>query len=202
MKRIALLGLVSALVLAFCACSGSDAPLSGATTDESTYPQALIAPDAFSSFEEFEKHEKEAGEASVSKYYVPAAVPEGYAFAGITKRDGVYVAVHYLLPADKLPSTEKLDSHGIERMTSLICEYSLFADGTVSLNQFIQNGFKPLELDGKTYYHSTEYSTDAQTIGYEIVFLDEGQLIYLHLPAVDSFENMLKFVQVKPIYLE
>jgi len=161
--------------------------------DTTEPPEALFAPYTFASFEEFEKHEKEAGEKGVSHYYVPSDLTEEYRLTQISKRDGIYVSLTYTLSE---VSDETLSEYDNERLSTLICQYSLYSDGKKALESgYIKNGFEPIEYDGKTYYRWDEHAENdptKQVIGYEIAFLENEELIYMHLPAVDTFENMMK----------
>lgn len=166
-------------------------------------PLPIFAPNTFYSFEDFEKHEKEAGAKAVKYYYKPSALTQDYKFSKITKRDDVYVMIDYTISSNNKEYDEKLDGYDIERLSTLICQTSLFPDGKKTLESDIENGYKPIEYDGKTYYRIDEYSINGkQLIGYEIVFLIDNDLIFMHLPAVDTFENMMKFANVAKVYIE
>lgn len=171
--------------------------------DTTEPPEALFAPYTFASFEEFEKHEKEAGEKGVSYYYIPSALTEYYRLSQITKRDDVYVTVEYTLD---LNNTENPSDYDAERLSTLICQYSLYSDGKKALESgYIKNGFEPIEYEGKTYYRWDEHAEnnpDKQIVGYEIAFLEDGELIFMHLPAVDTFENMMKHANLIKVSID
>lgn len=100
-------------------------------------------------------------------------------------------------PAD---ITENLSEYDAERLQTLICRYSLYADGQNPLEEsFINKRYKEIQYNGKTYYRRdehTENNPDKRIIGYEIAFLQDGNLIFLHLTAVDTFESRMRHADV------
>lgn len=200
--------MVFVLSLLVCSCSAaknSDDTINLQEKDSGTVseaPETLFAPESFSSFEAFEKHEKEKKTNAVSCYYVPSSLSKDYRLQKITKRENIYVMVEYRIsaPAD---STEKLSEYDAERLQTLICRYSLYADGKKALEEnFLNKGYKEMQYNEKTYYRWDEHAEnnpDKRIIGYEIAFLQDGNLIFLHLPAVDTFENMMKYADITRI---
>lgn len=166
------------------------------------HPQ--LAPLEFKSPEEFAKYERQAKTGTVSFYYIPSQLPEGFKLKSISKRDDVYVSVAYTVELPK-ESTSDLTSYAVERMSTLICQYYLFEDGNVTLQGgFLNNGFREMEYNGRTIYVDEEYDTfgnPKQLIGYEIAFLADGQLVYMHLPALDTFETMMQYANVVKVEL-
>lgn len=186
-KKIAALLLVLCLALAACGCN-SDVGIEDSIKklDELSEPSEI---EIFYSVEKFEEHEKEGG---LSYYYLPASVPEGFEFSMIRTRDGVNVSVEY----SKL--NKDTYSYAEERLNSIICQYILFEDAEKALDEsFVKNGYEPVEYGEKTYYR-----WDEQNIGYEIAFIEDGDLIFMHLPAIDSFENMMKYAGVVKVSIE
>ncbi len=175
-------------------------------TDTTNAPGALTATYFFSSFEEFNLHEKQAGQNAVSYYYTPGYLTSDYELLRITKRDGTYIMIEYMLSPNKIVQTEGLDEYDAERMSTLICRYSLYADGEQALREnFISKGYAAVEYQGKVYYRLDEHAQNdpnKQKIGYEIAFLEDGDLIFMHLPAVDTFENMMKFAKLTKVKLD
>ena len=169
-------------------------------------PDPLSGTYSFDSFEDFKQHEKRAGEKAISYYYTPDSLPDDYELLRITKRDDTYVMVEYALSASESLQTSGLNEYDTERLTTLICRYSLYSDGEQALQKnFISKGYEPLEHNGRIYYCLYEYAENdpnKQKIGYEIAFLEDGDLIFMHLPAVDSFENMMKFARVAKVKLD
>lgn len=155
--------------------------------------------------------EFEAADVDADRYYIPSTLPEGYSFHYIDMREDVYIAFAYTIDAAAI-DTDGLSSYGIERMTSLICEYNLYEDGSIAINgSFIPNGYKPVEYQGRTLYRYDEYDlehkdgkavTSDRLIGYSVAFLEDGYCIYMHLPAVDTFENMLKYTDLIKVNID
>ena len=213
MKRVSFLILLLSMVLTFCACANTESPsgtlpdgASPGTADNineeiATGPaETLSAPHSFTSFEDFENHEKKLGAKALSHYYTPSALTQDYSLSQVTKRDDVYVMLEYTLSANKVISAEKLSEYDAERLSTLICRYSLYSDGKKALEEnFISKGYEPIEYEGKIYYRWDEHAEnnpDKRIIGYEIAFLKDGNLIFMHLPAVDTFENMMEFADI------
>lgn len=167
--------------------------------------QALFASKSFSSFEDFEEHEKSAGDNGVTYYYVPSSLQPDYKLSKISKKDDTYVLIEYSAPWVDL-SSENLSEYDRERLQTLICRYSLYADGKKALEEnFITQGYKAVEYEGKTYYRSDEHAENDPTkrvIGYEIAFLENGDLIFMHLPAIDTFENMMKYTNLVKVEIK
>lgn len=168
--------------------------------------EALSAPYLFASFEDFEKHEKGTGENAELFYYIPSALTQNYELSQITKRDDVYVMMEYTLSSNQALSAEKLSEYDAERLSTLIFRYSLYSVTQEDLEEsFIRNGYEPIEYEGKVYYCWDEYAEnnpDKQIIGYEIAFLEDGRLFFMHLPAVDTFENMMKFTNIVKVNIK
>lgn len=200
MKKTVFLILLLMLALVMCACgNGNMDNVTESDTVSVDTPMIQEAPLVFQSFEAYEQYEQRARSAGSSCYYIPSSVPDEYELIRITKREDVYVMVEYQVPTASL-DTEGLDEYALSRLQTLICRYSLYEDGSVALQQtFANNGYQPMEYNGKTYYRWDEYENNDSTkrlIGYEIAFLEDGQLIFMHLPAIDTFENMMKHADV------
>lgn len=165
---------------------------------DSEEPNPLYAPYTYSSLEEFEKNEK-----NIKYYYIPSVNSDDYKLSTVTKRDDVYVMLEYDVSNSIRIKYDNLSEYDTERLQTLICRYSLYPDGTPALKEtFINNGYTAIEYNGKTYYRWDEHAEnnpDKQIIGYEIAFLQDGQLIFMHLPAVDSFEKMMEFTDLQKI---
>lgn len=189
---------------------GSAAGSSDVATNSLNTPSPMFAPDLFESFKDFEEHEKKAKTNAVSFYYVPSSIPSGFELTQIAKRDNIYVMVTYSIPAAALSSKDAqeyagLNSYDSSRLQTLICQLSLNTDGQSSLKDFIANGYEPMEYEGRTYYRWDEHAEndpEKRVIGYELAFLDDGNLIFLHLPAIDTFENMMKYADVEKVEIE
>ncbi len=178
---------------------------------KSSDPLPSTAPESFGSFDDFEEHEKNAKTNAVSFYYVPASVPSGFELTEIAKRNDIYVMVTYSIPNTALSVYDAqedagLNSYDASRLQTLICERSLSHDGQSTLEtSFIANGYEPMEYEGRTYYRWDEHAEndpEKRVIGYELAFLDDGNLIFLHLPAIDTFENMMRYASVEKVEIE
>ncbi len=207
MKTVISLLLSISLLIVLCACS-LITPEDNPSTGNDTYPpvELLEAPLTFDSFSEYERYEKST-KAPSAYYYVPSSLGEDYQLRQITKRDQVYIMLTYTVSsANKAFSAEKLSEYDSERLQTLICRYSLYNDGEAALkNGFIANGYVPVEYKGKTYYRWDEYAQNDSAkmlIGYEIAFLMDGHLIFMHLPAIDTFESMMKYADVSLVNIK
>ncbi len=177
------------------------------TDIEQSEPAMCFAPDLFKSFKDFEEHEKKAETNAVSFYYVPSSIPSGFELTEIAKRNDIYVMVTYSIPAAAISSNNAqeyagLNSYDASRLQTLICERSLFPDGQRSLESFIANDYEPMEYEGRTYYRWDEHAEndpEKRVIGYELAFLDDNTMIFMHLPAIDTFENMMRCADVEKV---
>ncbi len=162
-------------------------------------PSFLIQTSTFNTLEEFEKNEK-----NIKYYYIPSVNSDEYKLSKVTKRDNEYVMTEYRMVNPVV--ADGLSEYDTERLQTLICRYSLNPNGAELLNNsFIENGYTAVECDGKTYYRLDEHAEnnpDKQITGYETAFLQDGQLIYMHIPAVDTFENMIAFAELQKIEIK
>ena len=212
MKHIAFLLLILGVTLVACSCAAEnksdnlDMTSLLSDTDRSLgEPMPSYAPDLFESIKDFEQHEKKAKTSAVSFYYVPSSIPSDFELTQIAKRNEIYVMVTYSFPDDEESSNDLREYAGLNaydsmRLQTLICRCSLYSDGQNALEaDFIANGYEPTEYEGKTYYRWDEHAEndpEKRVIGYELAFLDDGNLIFLHLPAIDTFDNMMKYADV------
>ena len=213
MKRIIFLLLAFSITLMVCSCAagnGSDSLDTASPTHETDIepgePTFCPAPELFKSFKDFEEHEKAAETNAVSFYYFPSSVPSGFELTQIAKRDDVYVTVTYSVPdAASLNNAQEyaeLNEYDSSRLQTLICERSLSPDGQIALEDFTADGYEPMEYDGRTYYRWDEHAEndpEKRAVGYELAFLDDDTLIFLHLPAIDTFENMMRYADVAKV---
>lgn len=190
MKRIILLLLLS-IALAACSADISE-------TEPTEICDGYLAPQQFQSIAEYEQYEKDE-ENGASCYYIPAAVPEGFVLADISKREGIYLSFLYR-------SGTEQDDYEADRLNTLSCSNSLFEDGEAALkSNFVDKGYEAVEYEGRTYYRWDEHSqNDPQeaVIGYEIAFLEGECLISMHLPAIDTFENMMRYAAVTEVEIK
>ena len=188
-----LLGALVAPIVAIITGSASDA-------DQS---QPYTPPVYYDSVAEFEAAERSSKNGS-AHYYIPTVLPENSTFKRISKRDNEYIAVTYSVDTSGIDTTG-FSRYEMERISSLICELNLYEDGTVPLISFKGNGFKPIDYQGRTIYYFEDYdplNPDKRLIGYSIAFLQDGYCIYMHLPAIDTFENMMQYANVTRVTIE
>ena len=193
MKKALIVFLAVFLSLSACGKSASqetdDLPMK-----ETGPPAAQTAPKTYKTMEEFEEEEGKTGTGLV--YYVPDLPAEQYRLKEITKRDGVYVMLEYsvLLPQAEDKTLGDYDS---ERLGTLICRTSLFENGEKALKDtFIDNGYIAFTWNGNTFYRWDEHAENKPSeriVGYEIAFLQNGMLVFMHLPAVRPFEEMMEY---------
>lgn len=164
-------------------------------------PGVYFAPFQASSIEEYYNSSNERS--SLPDCYVFKNKPEGAEISRVTYREGVYVTVGYSIPLDKKYKEEDIDEYQKERMTSFICQRYLFEDGNyafkVNVSDNIDRMNDPkIEVNGNEYYYYEEHSLyDPDTvIGYSVNCLVDGQFFYLHLPPLDTFENMTEYLEV------
>lgn len=158
----------------------------------------------YQSVEEFEAAESKARSGDAAYYYIPADLPDHMKFYQISKVEEEYIAVTYSVDTSEI-DTAGLSSYGIERISSLICQFNLYEDGSVTLTSFSNMGFKPIDYQGRTIYFYDDYdpqSADKRTVGYSIAFLQDGHCIYMHLPAIDTFENMMQYADVIKVTID
>ncbi|MBO4838846.1 MAG: hypothetical protein J5493_05685 [Lachnospiraceae bacterium] len=190
MKQRFLFALMILAVLCLSACSKTPAepdisgivPLPPVTT--------------YYSLEEFENSEKQNAAGRVEAYYVPILPEDQYTLSSVTKREGVYVSVTYRTELPEDLAKQLRTEYDRERCQQLICETSLLEDSSAGLQQYISNGYQETVVNGRTVYRWDEYAENSPAqpvIGYEIVFLAEGKRIFMHLPGVGSFEEMIQY---------
>lgn len=115
-----------------------------------------------------------------------------------------YVTAHYYIPLDEKYENEELSEYNIERMTTIVCEHTLSENVEESfkiniLDKLDTNGYEKIEINGREYYYKPEYDSlynQERIIGYEIEFLEDGERMFLHLPPLDSIENMAEYLEV------
>lgn len=159
----------------------------------------LTEPLKFDSFEEYDTYFS-TDRSILPNCYILKSLPSGYVLSNIMVRDEIYIMVTYEGPLNNTSLNEdSMDSYSRERLSSIICKLKLYEDsGTALKDNYIDKGYSPVEYGGKVYYYLPEYSLDGQTlIGFEMAFLENDDLIYLHLPATDTLENMLAFTEVE-----
>ena len=197
-RRILATAAVILIVLFAWRAFDTRSPWSGKESSEPV--NTYTGPHVFGSLEEFERFQKEnRAEKDPDHYYVPDLTGAGFSLIDVRKKDDVYIMTQYQcsVPSDL---TKDLSDYDAERLTTLICRQSLYGDPEASLKtNFIDKGYQEIRFEGKTYYRWDEHAggTDSgRVIGYEIAFMEDGSLIFMHLPAYDSFEEMMKYTKL------
>ena len=172
------------------------------TASSEQLPAGNFGPVEFKNYEAFEKYAS-TQDLPADFSYEKALLPDDrFQLKEVSYRPGVYVMAEYYCPLSKQELGDLID-YDAERLQTLICRTSLFTDPETDLNQnYLPNGYQPVTVSGRTYYRWDEHAgnnPEARTIGYEIVFIQDGHLIFMHLPAVESFEKMLEYTAVEKI---
>ncbi len=157
------------------------------------------APKEFFCFEEFVEYEKDKGEDASECYYIPSALGGDYELYKILRQEKnstynyEYIEVKY-----KLRGVEIDEGSNIDIRTKLIsCEYSVREYSDEAFANYIDNGFEAFEYNGREIYKIDNYTVDNSTLmSYRVIFLKDGHLIGMHIPAIDTFENMMKYTNV------
>ncbi len=154
----------------------------------------------YDSIEDFLKAEKQNPDSSGEIFFVPDLPPEQYQLVAVSKREDVYIALLYKV-VNHVAETENLSSYDAERRTMLVCQTYLSQNG---LEMFIKNGFRETIYDGKSYYvweEHAENDPERSLNGFEIVFIQDGKRVFMYLPAIDSFENIMRYANPKKIII-
>lgn len=170
------------------------------TTNETTTPQLAIClmPQIFTTMNELQEFINnpalnDVTEAERTELLKKAALTEitleGYSLSQIYYRPGTYIAAYYT--DDDYVYTDKYDEMEHERLSTAICEVFLFdnADAALTLN-YINYGYKPVIIDGKQYYYKIEYSLNDVAMGYNLAFVKDDCLMYVHLPYTGIFKEL------------
>jgi len=160
---------------------------------------SIIAPKVFSSFAEFEAYEKTHGEDASDCYYIPSVLGDDYELYKILRQEKnstynyEYIEVKY-----KLKGAEIDEGSLVDIRTKLIsCEYSVKEYSDKAFENYIDNGFEAFEYNGRQIYKINNYTVDETTLlSYRVIFLEDGHLVGMFLPAIDTFENMMKYTDV------
>ena len=154
----------------------------------------------FSTFRELEENEKKL-ENGLTAYYVPAVLGEKCSLIGISKREGVYLATSYQIFTQTM-HPDAATAYEKELVGSILCTQYLFSvtEETIS---FFQRNFREINYNGRVCYYSESRSTDKSVLlGYEIAFIFDQTAFYMHLPAVNSFEEMMRFTELEKHFID
>ena len=168
--------------------------------DPSTY-----APKLFTSIEEFVAYEKSLGEISSECYYIPSALGDDYELYSILRQEkNSTITYEHITVKYKLKDVDIDEDSFIDLRTKTIsCEYSVKEYSDIAFENYTNNGFEAFEHSGRQLYKKDMYSADNTTLlSYRVIFRIDGHLIGMHLPAIDSFENMVKYTDVIRVDIE
>jgi len=175
-------------------------PVGTQVADSSTY-----APKVFTSIEEFVAYEKSLGEISSECYYIPSALGDDYELYSILRQEkNPTITYEHITIKYKFKGADIDEGSYIDLNTKMIsCEYSVKEYSDIAFENYTNNGFEAFEHSGKQIYKKDMYSADDTTLlSYRVIFRIDGHLIGMHLPAIDSFENMVKYTDVIRVDIE
>ena len=200
-KSVALL---IGLLCLLCACVPGNVQNPTTQADyETPEPYTLLTFGSHDELVEYANDEK--NEHTLGYYYQPKLWFDGMKFAFIYFVPDVYIAGYYKLESE-FSKNFKETSYERERTGLAIYEVGFYSDvNHVIKEDVINRGFEPIEYEGRIYYYYPEYSTDDEKIliGHSIEYITaEGDLMYVHLPAIDSIENMLKYAEAERVYIK
>lgn len=165
----------------------------------------LYAPKEFFSFADFEVYEKTHGEDASECYYIPSALGEDYELYKILRQEKnstynyEYIEVIYKLNGATINEESIIDI----RTKLISCEYSVREYSDKAFENYIDNGFEAFEYNGRQIYKINNYTVDEKTLlSYHVIFLEDGHLVGMFLPAIDTFENMMKYTDVVRVDIE
>ncbi len=202
MKFASTLFLLVVLLIGTTACT-SDVP-----KNADDLPEIFPSPDYYTSIEDYENQNKQTqARTSVNNdnvYFIPTKVPKGFAFSNIKEREDVYIAVTYTTQGNA--ATTAPSSYATERLNSLICQYTISTDPQVTIDQLTQYvGYdQAVTYNDKTYSMllAVDPSAPETIVGYDLAFVEDGHVILLHLPAIDTLDNMMEYAEVTMVTLD
>ena len=190
--------------------SGTESSFSTESSTTQAHTQAqnpsLYAPKLFTSIEEFVAYEKSLGEAASECYYIPSALGDDYELYSIIRQEkNQTISYEHITVKYKLKGADIDEGSYIDLNTKMIsCEYSVREYSDVAFENYTNNGFEAFEYGGRQLYKLDIYNTWDETtvLSYRVIFRIDGHLIGMHLPAIDSFENMMKYTDVIRVDIE
>ena len=189
--------------------SGTTADASSGTTVETpsdtTVAFTYVDPDRdngqryFNSLAEYQAYESGRGDEAVESYYIPSAVDEKYELWYVFKQEVSdtisfsFVDVKYKLKGVTI-SDESLTEEGLN---SISCRYYTATQTTEGFENYVKGGgFKRVEGREGVYSLSHYSSAEGRLMSYQVIFLKDGHLISIQLPAIDTLENLLVHIDV------
>ena len=189
--------------------SGTESSLSTEVSTTQAHTQAqnpsLYAPKQFTSIEEFVAYEKSLGEAASECYYIPSALGDDYELYSIIRQEkNSTISYEHITVKYKLKGADIDEGSNIDLRTKMIsCEYSVREYSDIAFENYTKNGFEAFEYGGRQLYKLDIYSVDeTMLLSYRVIFRIDGHLIGMHIPAIDSFENMMKYTDVIRVDIE
>ncbi len=158
----------------------------------------------FNSIREFEDHERQDAN-GIIEYYTPGALNKEWTLSGISERQGSYVSFHYRRVTEKEIPSYLPDLERQQLQELYLVQYLYYSEPEPGLAQFISNGYRETAADGRSFYLNKAYyipsvygDTEHKTMltGYEITFICDGKLLYMHLPPDDYLENMVHYLDL------
>ncbi len=153
----------------------------------------------FSSISEYINYEKGVGDLASECFYIPSAIDDKFELWNITKQEPCeivsfsFVDVKYKFKGVNITG----DNFVEERLNSISCRYSINEYSSLAFENYVKGGgFEA--VDGRAgMYKTLHYSSDNKIlVSYQVIFLEEGHLISMQLPAIDSFDNLLIYTNV------
>ena len=103
--------------------------------------------------------------------------------------DSVYIASVYAPEKHEYDST--LDQYSNERMNMAVYQAYLFPDAQYSLKiNFIDKGYVPVTIGGRTFYYQPEENSQGRLIGHEFAYVTGEHLMFVHLPGSINFNDI------------
>jgi hypothetical protein len=166
---------------------------------------SLYVPKEFTSIEEFVAYEKSLGANSSKCYYIPSALGDDYELYSIMRQvKNPVITYEHITVKYKLKGADIDEGSNIDTRTKIIsCEYSVREYSDKAFENYANNGFEAFEYGGRQLYKLDIYTADkTMLLSYRVIFRIDGHLIGMHLPATESFENMMKYTDVIRVDIE
>ena len=153
----------------------------------------------FNSLAEYHAYESSMGNEAVECYYIPSAVDDKYELWYVLKQEAnevisySFVDVKYKLKGVTISDESLVE----ERLNSISCRYYTAIQTTEGFESYVKGGgFEPVAGRAGVYSLSHYSSAEAMLMSYQVIFLKDGHLISIQLPAIDTLENLLVHIDV------
>ncbi|MBP5236878.1 MAG: hypothetical protein J6128_05030, partial [Clostridia bacterium] len=156
----------------------------------------IVRARTFDTFQELEENEKKQ-ENGLTAYYVPAVLGEECSLIGISKREGVYLVTSYQVFTETI-HPDAATAYERELVGNVLCTQYLFSEPDGTIEMFRRNNYQEMQYGGRVIYvkEARSQRDDSVLLGYEVVFAIDQTAFHIHLPAVNSFEEMLQFTEL------